>query len=209
MQRKFIFRDSTKEILLPITPPAFMIEHGVNVETINIHSLGDVNIAGYSTLATIKIECFFPAQDYNFALGTRRDAYSYVDIFRKWSHERVVVRFVIPDTPVNLPVLVQAISYTEKDGTNDVYATITLREYRVLTIVKVEKQGSGNMARVAEASTSPTFYTVKKGDTLSAICRKFYGNAALYPKLATANNIKNPNLILVGQILKMPEKSQL
>lgn len=210
MQRKFIFKDDIKEMLLPVTPPSFTIEHGINIETINIHTLGDVNIAGYSTLANIKIDCLFPAQDYPFAFITGMDPYSYVETFKKWSHERKIIRFIIPDTPVNIPVLVQSISYTEKDGTNDVYATITLREYRELTIIKVERQGSENTVRGAGSSASPaTSYTVKKGDTLSSICRKFYGNASLYSKLANANDIKNPNLIRIGQILKIPEKSQL
>lgn len=46
-------------------------------------------------------------------------------------------------------------------------------------------------------STSKT-YIVKKGDTLSAIARK-YGTT--YQKIAKDNNIKNPNLIYPGQKL--------
>lgn len=212
MQRKFIFKDITRELQLPVTPPSFTIEHGINVETINIHTLGDVNIAGYGTLATIKIDCLFPAKNYPFAVGNN-DPYVYVDYFVKWCDSREVLRFIVSDTPVNIAVLVESISYSERDGTNDVYATITLREYRELETVKIEKLGSGNKVRIASASaTTPikaSTYTVKKGDTLSAICRKFYGNASLYPKLAVANGIKNPNLIFVGQVLKIPDKSQL
>ena len=209
MQRKFIFKDGIRELQLPVTPPSFMIEHGINVETINIHTLGDINIAGYSTLATIKIECLFPMQQYPFA-ATSQEPYSYVETFKKWSSDRTVVRFIIPDTPVNLPALVQAISYSEQDGTNDVYAVITLREYRELSAVRVEKTGTGNKTRVAGISTSPVnSYIVKKGHTLSSICRKFYGDASLYAKLAMANGIKNPNLIKTGQILKIPDKAQL
>lgn len=210
MQRKFIFRDKDRELQLPVTPPSFTIEHGINIETINIHTLGDVNIAGYGTLATIKIDCLFPAQQYSFSTGSQ-EPYSYVEIFKKWSSEREIVRFIIPDTPVNMPVLVQDVAYSEQDGTNDVYSSITLREYRELNVVKIESSGSGNKTRVASTSTVPATnsYTVKKGDTLSAICRKFYGNASLYPKVAAANNIKNPNLIYPNQVIKLPDKSQL
>jgi phage tail protein X len=209
MQRKFIFKDSSMELQLPVTPPSFTVEHGINIETINIHTIGDVNIAGYSTLATLKIECLFPAQSYSFALASQ-EPYSYVEVFKKWCSERVVVRFIVSDTPVNLPVLVQSITYSEQDGTNDVYATITLREYRELRAVKVEKTGSGNKSRPSEGSKSiPASYTIKKGDTLSSICRKFYGDASLYPKLAAANGIKNPNLIYAGRTIKLPSKSQL
>lgn len=43
-------------------------------------------------------------------------------------------------------------------------------------------------------------YTVKKGDTLSAIAKK-YGTT--YQKIAKDNGIANPNLINVGQVLKI------
>lgn len=209
MQRKFIFKDGNREILLPVTPPSFTVEHGINVETINIHTLGDVNIAGYNTLATIRIECMFPAQEYPFALSNG-DPYVLVGYFEKWINDHAILRFIVSDTPTNVPVLVQSISYTEQDGTGDVYATITLREYRELNAVKIEAKGSGNASRaISSATVKASSYTVKKGDTLSAICRKFYGNASLYPKLAKVNNIKNANLIYVGQVLTMPEKNKL
>lgn len=46
-----------------------------------------------------------------------------------------------------------------------------------------------------------TVYTVKRGDTLSAIAAK-YGTT--YQKLAAYNGIKNPNIINVGQQIKIP-----
>lgn len=55
----------------------------------------------------------------------------------------------------------------------------------------------------AEAKPKPkaeTTYTVKKGDTLSAIAKK-YGTT--YQELAKANGIANPNLIYPGQKLKI------
>lgn len=47
-------------------------------------------------------------------------------------------------------------------------------------------------------------YTVKSGDTLSAIALRFLGRASRYPEIADLNNISNPNLIRVGQVLKIP-----
>ncbi len=47
-------------------------------------------------------------------------------------------------------------------------------------------------------------YTVQAGDNLSKIGKKFYGNANEYPKIASANGISNPDLIRVGQNLKIP-----
>ncbi len=45
---KLIFRDTAagRELVLPVTPESFQVSHGINIETINIHTLGDVAVAG-------------------------------------------------------------------------------------------------------------------------------------------------------------------
>src|SRR5690606_14242778 len=52
---------------------------------------------------------------------------------------------------------------------------------------------------------SPKIYTVKKGDTLSHIAKK-YGTTV--KKLVDLNNIKNPDLIYPGQKIKLPGGSE-
>ena len=47
-------------------------------------------------------------------------------------------------------------------------------------------------------------YTVKPGDSLSAIAQKYYGDAMDYKKIAHYNNISNPDLIQPGQRLRIP-----
>lgn len=212
MLRKFTFKDdsSNTELLLPVTPSSFEMTHGMKVETINIHALGDVNIAGYTTLATITIEGMFPAQDYVFALTPTvniTNNYSYIDYFQNWINNRVVIRFIISGTKINIPVLVEDIKYGEKDGTNDLYYSLTLREYRQVKPIKIESSSStasNSIRAVAAPPSTAQTYTIQRGDNLSYICRKFYGNANLYNKLAKYNGIKNPNLIYTGNVLKIP-----
>ena len=52
-------------------------------------------------------------------------------------------------------------------------------------------------------------YKVKKGDMLWWLTYKFYKNPYLYTKVAKYNQIKNPSLIEVGQVIKFPPKSVL
>jgi nucleoid-associated protein YgaU len=49
-------------------------------------------------------------------------------------------------------------------------------------------------------------YTVVGGDTLSKISKQFYGDAGKYMKIFEANTdiLKDPNMIKVGQVLKIP-----
>jgi nucleoid-associated protein YgaU len=58
----------------------------------------------------------------------------------------------------------------------------------------------------AAAWDATQYYEVKKGDTLSKIAKEIYGDASLYPKIFEANRdqLKNPDLIRVGQKLRIP-----
>lgn len=58
-----------------------------------------------------------------------------------------------------------------------------------------------------QAAGEATVYEVKPGDTLGAIAQRFYGKASLYPKIFEANRdiLTNPDLIKVGQKLKIPK----
>jgi LysM repeat protein len=59
---------------------------------------------------------------------------------------------------------------------------------------------------VTPNSSSGKTYTVKRGDNLWNIARKYYGKGSLYTKIFQANKdkIKNANLIYPGQVLIIP-----
>jgi nucleoid-associated protein YgaU len=50
------------------------------------------------------------------------------------------------------------------------------------------------------------YYEIVSGDTLSAIAKRYYGKASEYPRIFEANRevIKDPNLIFVGQKIRIP-----
>lgn len=59
---------------------------------------------------------------------------------------------------------------------------------------------------VAASGAEAKFYTVKKGDTLSAIAKDFYGDANKYPVIFEANKpmLTHPDKIYPGQSLRIP-----
>lgn len=210
--RKFIFKNNTtgKEVVLPITPESFTIDHGNHIETVNLHTVGDYHMPAGRTLFTCKISGIFPRQQYPFVFaGSSLNPYEYIYFFELTSDKKQVCRFAISDTPTIADVYIENLQYGEKDGTNDVYYTITLRRYMPAQAI----QSTGTAVTASSSTTrttplnitTPKQYTIQRGDTLSAICKKFYGDASLYTKLATANNIKNPNLIYTGNTLVIPD----
>lgn len=86
-------------------------------------------------------------------------------------------------------------------------ATVEEKEKAVLAV--------GNVAGVAQVddrietvdTADPSvFYTVKKGDTLSAIAQRHYGKASKYPVIFEANRpmLTHPDKIYPGQVLRIP-----
>lgn len=63
----------------------------------------------------------------------------------------------------------------------------------------VKPSTSANHANASQGASVAT-YTVRAGDTLSGIAAKF---GTSYQSLASINNISNPNLIYVGQVLSL------
>ncbi len=63
-----------------------------------------------------------------------------------------------------------------------------------------------DLMTVAQPADESQYHTVVKGDTLSAIAKKFYGNANLYPKIFEANRpmLGHPDKIYPGQLLRIP-----
>lgn len=191
---------------LPITPSSFDIERGNKIETVNITELGDLNIVGTSTLATISISSFFPSKDYSFKLPDTisiNNTYDYIRQLERFKTEKTILRFVVTDTNItDLEVILESYKYSEKDGTRDIFYDIVLREHRRVNSII----GDSTSERPNTNSPKPNNveYVVKKDDTLWAIAKKYYGNGTLYPKIVKENNIKNPNIIFPGQKLIIP-----
>lgn len=82
------------------------------------------------------------------------------------------------------------------------------REKVVLACGNVEGIERVDDALTVEQPTSAAaqFHTVAKGDTLSAIARKVYGDANAYDRIYDANKpmLSSPDRIYPGQVLRIP-----
>ncbi|HQR46536.1 MAG TPA: LysM peptidoglycan-binding domain-containing protein [Thermoanaerobaculia bacterium] len=66
--------------------------------------------------------------------------------------------------------------------------------------------GSSSTAPAPKDETVTRTYTVVSGDSLSKIAKKLYGDAGRWMEIWEANKdqIKNPDLIHPGQVLRIP-----
>lgn len=87
---------------------------------------------------------------------------------------------------------------------NEVWNAIkTIPQWRDEVVADIKVTGGGAPAAAAPAGRT---YTVKSGDTLSAIAKQHLGDANAYMKIFEANRdqLSDPNLIKPGQVLKIP-----
>ena len=97
------------------------------------------------------------------------------------------------------------------DGTVTLSGAVESQEIRekvILTTGNVESVEKVNdHLEVDQPAPEAKFHTVERGDTLSGIAKKHYGNAMKYMVIFNANTpiLNDPNLIYPGQVLRIPE----
>jgi nucleoid-associated protein YgaU len=101
-------------------------------------------------------------------------------------------------------------SVDEKNQIWNALKTIPDWEKDVVADIKVSAPASQPAPTTGSggAAPSPTIsYTVQSGDTLSAIAKKFLGNANEYMDIFNANRdqLTDPDKIKPGQVLKIPQ----
>jgi LysM repeat protein len=76
----------------------------------------------------------------------------------------------------------------------------------VINTIRVPAPAAHVPAEAPPVSAEPTIHVVVAGDTLGALAKHYYGKASLYMKIFEANRdiLKDPNLIKVGQRLRIP-----
>ncbi|CZQ87867.1 lysin motif [Trichococcus palustris] len=117
-------------------------------------------------------------------------------------------------TPTPTPTPSTGTTYTVKSG-DTLYAIALRYGVTIQQIVSANNIANANLISVGQVLTIPgagttptptpttgTTYTVKAGDTLYAIALRY---GITIQQIVSANNISNPNLISIGQVLKIPQ----
>lgn len=68
-----------------------------------------------------------------------------------------------------------------------------------------ENQGTTPTPNQSLTPTTPTNHTVARGDSLSSIAKKYYGDGSKWTEIAKANSIANPSRIFAGTVLSIPQ----
>lgn len=245
----FYFKIEDVDLLtFPITPPELTIKSGSNNEVVNLINGGDINILKSPSLTEIEFEARFPMRQYPYAREFQ-SFQTYFDIFKKLKHEKLPFTFVvsrrtndgIPTWGTEYMVSLEDLELNESaDEGDDVLLYFKLKQYKpysVITIQRIQPEPDSN-EKEDTATTKPTTtttttttrpttngttnkkYTVKRGDCLWNISKKFYGKGSLWKKIYNANkstiekaakkhgrkSSSNGHWIYPGTVLVIPKK---
>lgn len=206
---------------LPVAPPSMTMQINNKNETVVLINEGEVSILKKPGLTDIEFEVLLPNVKYPFAVYPNGflpaahflDKFEHLKVKQK-SFQLIVNRMrpsgdLLFDTNITVSLEDYDIQEDAENGF-DVIVALRFKQYKPFGNKKLEikknSEGKTEVKKVENRSTTNKAkvepYTVKKGDNLWTICKKFLGNPMKYPEIAKLNNIKNPHLIYPGQVIR-------
>lgn len=217
MSYSVYFKSGSKRYKLPVNPEEIKHSRTLNIEKYQVLGAGQVSVPSYCELEEFSLESEFPSHGYPYVntSGSFKDADYYENMFKMAQKNRKPIRFIASNDmtdDISVLVLVESVEVVEKAGEEgDKYIALKLSEYKAPGKQSVVVQVKEEAVKKEEAAqpenpevTENKTHTVVKNDTLWGIAKKYYGNGAQYPKIASANGVLNPNLIYPGQVFIIP-----
>ena len=204
-----------EKIQLPVLPEEFSVTNGSNNDSVNVVGLGEIIIMQSRPALQFSFSSFFPAAKFpGLQVDKITKPLTLIQKINTWKASKKPIHFIATACGVDLYATIEDFKYSEAGGDPGTYQySITLKEYREIKVRQVKVNIPKATATVkkeeprVDNTVKPKTYTVKSGDCLWNIAKKFYGNGALYTKIYNANKSViggNPNLIYSGQVYTIP-----
>lgn len=229
----FNYDNDKKVYVVPVLPEKIKVTVKGSTTSIDLEKFGEVLYKGRRDAMVISFSSFFPAKwGANYCACMQKE-FKDPKTWHKWmialQNAANPCHFVLTGAPFAIDIYADVTSYSADEQGGDagtINYTVELKEHRTPTVQKytvkttlkkttTKKTSSGK--RTSNKVKQKT-YTIKRGDCLWNIAKKYYGSGAKYTKILSANrstldkaarkygysNCKNGNLIFAGTTIVIP-----
>lgn len=184
---------------LPLSMLPEHLEHksGASFERYNIIKIGPVEVHNGNELSKFSWGGKLPKRSMK-GMSFVKEWYWYPPeqverLIRGWQESGAILNFMVTETNINYDVTIREFNINLK-GENFWDYSIELAEHKDLRIYTVQEAANRKMAGKARIMSNAAFarekqisYTIKKGDTLWNLAKRYLGNGALYTKIYELN----------------------
>lgn len=209
----------------PVNPlNGITVNRSKRFETAEIIGIGEIDFSdGSKKIKELSFDTLLPKEYDSFCRYLDiPDPIQTINKLEKWMEQEEPLRLIITNFDFNGLVIISNIKEDERAGeVGDKYINISFRAKRELKIEALPTtKTKTNVATNTKVSTQPKLknnrtssnskpktYTVKNGDSLWKIAKKFYGSGSKWKTIYNKNKKvigKNPNIIKPGQKLVIP-----
>lgn len=209
------YNAEAEKLRIPVLPEKFTVNIGSNNSSVDVAGLGEIVVKQAPPAFQFSFESFFPKKSFpGLSVSSLTAPLTCVKKLKSWYEGDKPVHLILTDVGVDMYCTIEDFSYYEQGGdVGTIHYSLTLKEYREVTVRSVTVKTSTSVATVkstetrVDNSTTPQTYTVKSGDCLWNIAKKYYSSGSKYTVIYNANKSvigSNPNLIYPGQVLTIP-----
>lgn len=226
------YDNDSKTFQFPVLPESIKVEMAGKDITFNIDQIGEIFHKSKRNALKISFSSFFPSE-YGRWCQVTESRFKLPAESHKWITQIMdaenPAHFVLTGGPMPINCYVLVTNYTPEEVGGDpgtIQYSIKMKEYRSTSIRTIRNSKADSSKKVVKTETNKRVsnkeksktYTIKNGDNLWNIAKKYYGDPSKYTKILSANretldkvarkygnsSCNNGNLIFAGTVIKIP-----
>lgn len=196
----FNYDNDKKVYAVPVLPEKIEVKCNGKTTSVEIDKFGEILHKGKRDAISISFSSYFPAIYSSSYCACTQNEFKKPEKWHSWmialENAANPCHFVLEGSPFVLNMYADIISYSASEAGGDVGTisySVELKEHRSPTISTYKKSTSKSTTKVSTSGkrsnnkSKDKTYTVKKGDCLWNIAKKYYRNGSKYTKIYKAN----------------------